>query len=222
MSSRFSLVSAILAAILVAGLSGCQSTYYAAMETFGKHKRDLLVDRVEAARDDQDAAKEQFKTALERFNDVVAVKDSTLKAKYESLKSELDRCESRASAVKDRIASIEQVSGDLFEEWEAELKQYTNADLRRSSEKQLSDTKARYQTLITAMKRAEGKMEPVLASFRDHVLFLKHNLNAQAVASLQGEAATLEGDTAALIRDMEAAIDEADVFIKQMKADQAG
>jgi len=217
------LILSLIAIVAVSSfLGGCQSAYYATMETFGKHKRDLMVDRVEAARDDQDAAKEQFRTALERFNDVVAVKDSTLKAKYESLKAELDRCETRAAAVKDRIASIEQVASDLFAEWEAELKQYTNPDLRRSSEKQLNDTKARYQTLITAMKRAESKMEPVLASFRDHVLFLKHNLNAQAIASLQGEAAALEGDTAALIKDMEAAIAEAEVFIQQMKNDQAG
>jgi len=121
--------------VVLAGVQGCQSTYYKAMETFGKHKRDLLVDRVEAARDDQDAAKEQFRTALERFNDVVAVKDSSLKSKYDSLKSELDRCETKASAVTERIASIEDVSNDLFKEWEAELEQYSNADLRRSSEK---------------------------------------------------------------------------------------
>jgi hypothetical protein len=123
--------------------------------------------------------------------------------------------------VSDRIASIESVAKDLFREWEKELDQYSNADLRRSSEKKLDETKARYEDLIGAMKKAEGKMEPVLTAFRDQVLFLKHNLNAQAVASLQGEVTNLESEIGALVRDMEAAIAEADSFIKQMQAGES-
>ena len=73
----------IAAAVL---LSGCQSAYYKTMETFGKHKRDLLVDRVENARDAQEAAKEQFQSALEKFTSVVNVPNSKLQDKYNQLK----------------------------------------------------------------------------------------------------------------------------------------
>jgi hypothetical protein len=207
-----------LALIGLLVVAGCRSTYYATMEKFGKHKRDLLVDRVEAAREDQEDAKQQFRTALERFGDVVRLKDSDLKNKYDTLKSELDRSESKVAVVTERIASIEKVSEDLFDEWEAELKQYSSPELKRSSERQLDQTRDRYARMMTAMKRAEKSMEPVLASFRDRVLFLKHNLNAQAVASLQGELDSLENDTAALIREMESAIAEAEAFIRQMRA----
>ena len=198
---------------------GCRSTYYATMEKFGKHKRDLLVDRVEAGREDQEEAKQQFRTALERFSEVVKVEPTDLKRKYDTLSAELSRSEAKANDVTERIAAIEQVADDLFEEWKTELNQYSSYDLRRASEQQLDETRQRYQTLITAMKRAEQKMQPVLSALRDHVLFLKHNLNAQAVASLRGELAVLETDTAALVQDMEAAIAEADTFIKQMKAE---
>ena len=213
------LFSALLTAFVLAlpALQGCQSAYYATMESFGVHKRDILVDRVEDARGDQEAAKETFKTALERFTEVVKQPDTDLKKKYDALSSELGRCEKRASTLSDRIDSIEDVSEDLFAEWEKELDAYTNQDLRRSSEKELATTKERYGQLISAMRNAESKMEPVLASFRDHVLYLKHNLNAQAIARLQGELTSLEGDTAALIKDMEAAIAEADAFIKDMR-----
>lgn len=198
-------------------MSGCQSTYYAAMESFGVHKRDILVDRVEDAREDQEAAKETFQTALERFSTVVKQPDTDLKKKYDALSSELGDCEDRASTLTKRIDSIESVSKDLFAEWEKELDQYTNPDLRKASEKELANTKKRYDSLIGAMRKAESKMEPVLASFRDNVLFLKHNLNAQAISSLQGELTSLEGDTAALVADMERAIAESDAFIKDMK-----
>ncbi len=66
------------------------------------------------------------------------------------------------------------------------------------------------------MKRAEKKIDPVLLVFRDQVLFLKHNLNAQAIASLQGELVSIKTDVASLISEMEASIREADAFIKEM------
>jgi hypothetical protein len=67
------------------------------------------------------------------------------------------------------------------------------------------------------MKRAGRKIDPVLSAFHDQVLYLKHNLNAQAIASLQSELATIETDVARLIREMEASIKEADSFIRSME-----
>jgi hypothetical protein len=66
------------------------------------------------------------------------------------------------------------------------------------------------------MRSAERKIDPVLTAFRDQVLFLKHNLNAQALASLQGELVTVEGDIAELVREMEISIAEANDFIEAM------
>ena len=66
------------------------------------------------------------------------------------------------------------------------------------------------------MKQAERKIDPVLSAFRDQVLFLKHNLNAQAVASLQGELVSIESNVASLIKEMDASIAEANTFINSM------
>ena len=66
------------------------------------------------------------------------------------------------------------------------------------------------------MKRAESKMPPVLAKFKDQVLFLKHNLNAQAIASLKSELGTVESNINLLIKEMEASIKQADAFISSM------
>jgi chromosome segregation ATPase len=205
----------LLCALLALG--ACRSAYYSTLEKFGVHKRDILVDRVEDAREDQDAAKETFQTALQRFSEVVNQPDTDLKKKYDALSSELGDCEDRAATLSKRIDSIEKVSKDLFAEWDKELDQYSNQELKRSSEKELANTRQRYEQLIGAMRNAESKMEPVLASFRDHVLYLKHNLNAQAIAGLQGELSSLQGETASLIKDMEKAIAEADAFIKDMR-----
>jgi len=203
-------------------LLGCQTAYYSAMEKFGIHKRDLLVDRVADARDAQEDAKEQFKSALEKFSAVVNFDGGELKQKYEQLNSELERSESRAQAVKKQIESVESVAKDLFAEWEGELGQYNNENMRRVSQRQLTETQQQYTKLINAMKRASDKIEPVLVPFRDQVLFLKHNLNAQAIASLQNELISIESDVASLIKEMEVSIQEANTFINAMSSPEKG
>lgn len=196
---------------------GCRSAYYSVWQKLGYEKRDILVSRVKDARDDEQAAKKQFQTTLQRFQEVTHFNGGDLEAEYKKLNADYEASESRAQDVHSRIQSVEQVAGDLFREWETELSQYTNQDLRKASQQKLSETKARYQKLISTMKAAEQRMQPVLAAFKDQVLFLKHNLNAQAIASLQTTSAGIETDVNKLIQDMEASIQEANTFISQMK-----
>jgi len=217
---KFAAVVAV--AVVVSGLMGCASTGIAMREkVFGQAKRDQLVNRVQDARDSQESAKKQFQSALDEFIAVTGAgadaKVADLEARYKRLKSEYDRSESRAGAVRDRIASVENVASALFKEWKAETEQYSSAQLKAASQQQLDETRARYDQLAGAMKQAAGKMDPVLLAFMDQVLFLKHNLNARAIASLQGMASQIQMDVGGLIRDMEAAINEANSFISQMK-----
>jgi hypothetical protein len=67
------------------------------------------------------------------------------------------------------------------------------------------------------MKSAESKIEPILVVFKDQVMFLKHNLNAQAIASLETELGSIKTDVSNLIAAMEKSINEANVFIKTME-----
>ena len=195
---------------------GCQKAYYSTMEKFGVHKRDIMVDRVEEARDSQQEAKEQFRSALEQFSTVLNFKGGRLEDKYKTLQAEYDKSKAKAEEVKERIDAVEDVSEALFDEWEDELDQYSNKSLRRDSEKKLDRTRRQYEQLIKAMRSAEAKIAPVLKAFHDQVLYLKHNLNAQAIASLQSELVAVESDIAVLIKEMEKSIGEADSFIKTM------
>jgi hypothetical protein len=197
-------------------VTGCQTAYYGTMEKFGVHKRDILAKRVVKARDSQEEAKQQFKSALHKFNSVLNNKETNLKAAYDQLNDELEISESKAKAVSSRIASVEDVSDDLFDEWKVEISQYSSSKLRRLSQRKYTKTRQQYKKLIAAMKRAESKIEPVLSTFRDQVLFLKHNLNAQAISSLQGELVSIESNVKSLIKEMEKSIKEADSFIDTM------
>jgi hypothetical protein len=197
---------------------GCSTAYYGAMEQVGVHKRDILVDRVERARDAQSEAQEQFSSALERFGSVVHIENTDLKKAYEELKDAYDGSEKAAARVSDRIDKVESVADALFQEWEGELALYKSAKLRRSSQRKLKQTQSRYREMLSSMRRAEESMEPVLRAYYDNVLFLKHNLNAQAIGSLRSEFSSLQGEIDELIREMNEAIRTSNRFISEIQS----
>ena len=206
----------VLSCILFLG--ACESAYYGVQEQFGNLKNDILVDRVEEARDAQDDAAEQFASALDQFRSTVEFDGGELEKVYDKLNAEYERSQARAAEVSERIDSIGSVAEDLFEEWEDELDQYSSAKLRRDSATLLRDTHSRYAQLMAAMRRAESAMPPVLEAFEDQVLVLKHNLNARAIGSLRGELGNIERDTDRLIAEMQKAIAEANAFIASMES----
>ena len=217
MRARLALVPALF---LCAGLlaPACSRAYYDLNESLlGRHKRDILKARVRDGRQEQQEAQEQFLTTFELFKQATGFEGGDLEDFYQELQTGYERSEAKATAVRERIDSIEKVARDLFAEWEGEIGQIQSADLRRRSSASLRDTERRYGEMIGAMRRAESKMEPVLVAFRDQVLFLKHNLNARAIASLEGVALSIEDDVAVLVRDMQTAIREAEAFVATME-----
>jgi ElaB/YqjD/DUF883 family membrane-anchored ribosome-binding protein len=209
-------VPLLLAAALVS--SACSNLYYASMEKLGKEKRDILISRVKEGRQEQEEARKQIQTTLEAFKQATGFDGGDLEKTYNKLNKEYERCEERAKDLRDQIRSIEKVSNDMFKEWEAEIAKMGNAELKAKSRAMLVDTRERYQALAAKMKKSEARMEPVLAAFRDQVLFLKHNLNAKAISSLKNTVVKMDSNVEALMRDIEASTREADAFIAAMSS----
>ena len=197
-------------------LVGCRTTYYAVWEQLGKEKRHLLKDNVEKARDEQEQASEQFKDALTQIKELYGFHGGDLEDFYNRLKDNYEACEGRAQAVEKRIDKVEQVATDLFSEWENEINEMTNETFIAKSRASLNDTKRRYDRLYAAMTKAKQRMQPVLINLRDYVLFLKHNLNAQAIGALKAEVRDIELEVKTLIADMNKSINEADEFLKTL------
>lgn len=197
--------------------TSCQSAYYAAWEKVGVEKRDILVDRVEEAKESQEDAQQQFSSALDEFSQLINFDGGELQEVYEQLKDQFEASESSAEDVTGHIDKVESVAEALFDEWQEELTKYSNATLKRDSERKLKDTQNRYKSLLRAMRKAESKMEPVLSALRDNVLYLKHNLNASAIGALQGEFNGIKKEINQLVLEMNKAISESNSFISSMK-----
>ena len=211
------LLSASVLAITLT-LSGCQSAYYSAMEKVGVHKRDILIDRVEETKDSQEESQEEFQSALERLTTLINFDGGELQDAYNQLNDDYESSLAAANEVSSNINKVEDVAEALFDEWSDELEQYKSASLKRESSKKLAATQRQFSQILRSMRSAESKMEPVLSSLQDNVLYLKHNLNAQAVAAIKGEFTNLKRDIQVLMNDMNKSIADSNKFIEQMNS----
>ncbi|WMO15063.1 DUF2959 domain-containing protein [Pseudoalteromonas piscicida] len=210
-----------LSAVLLLLVTGCQSAYYATMEKFGVHKREILVDRVEETKESQEESQKEFQSALERLTTLINFNGGELQEAYNLLNDDYQSSLAAAAEVSSNIDKVEDVANALFEEWQDELEQYSSANLKRESAKQLSQTQRQFERLLRSMRSSEAKMQPVLDSLQDNVLYLKHNLNAQAVSAIKGEFTGLKRDISALIADMNRSIEDSNKFIAEMNARSA-
>ena len=204
---------ALLLLSAISLLGGCTSLYYKAQEKLGNEKRDILIDRVKKGRKEQEQAKEQYKTTLEAFQDVTGFQGGKTEEIYKKLKKELDETAGRTKKVSDRIESIEQVSGDMFKEWQLEIDAMGNRDLKAKSRGLMRDARSRYTPLIKRMRDVESRAKPLLKAFEDQVVFIKHNLNAEAVSSLKATVLKMDVEVSKLVADIEASTKEADAFL---------
>lgn len=202
-------------------LAACQSAvdnaYYGMWEKLGVEKREILVDRVEDAQDSQKDAQEQFASALDEFSALINFDGGELEEVYADLSDQYEVSKESAASLTQRIDKVESVAQALFDEWESEIDLISSANLKRDSQRKLSETKRKYSSLLRSMRKVEKSMDPVLVALRDNVLALKHNLNANAIGALQGEFNTIKQDVGELLKEMNAAIIQSDEFIKAIK-----
>lgn len=210
------MIKKTLAIVALLSLTACQSAYYSAMESVGVHKRDILVDRVEETKESQQDSQEEFQSALDRLTTLINFDGGDLQDAYEQLNDDYESSLDAANEVSSNIDNVEDVAEALFDEWTEELEQYSNATLKRESAAKLRDTQRQFDQLLRSMRSSEAKMQPVLDSLQDNVLYLKHNLNAQAIAAIQGEFTNLQRDIKVLIDDMNRSIEDSNKFIEQM------
>lgn len=208
--------------VAVAGfciLTSCDKLYYSSMKKIGKEKRDILAGRIADGKKDQEKAKEQIKTTMEAFQELTGFNGGDLEKVYKKLNNEYERSEARAKDVSDRVDSIDKVASDLFAEWNTEIASISDRQLKVQSQQLLRETQQKHRLLMTKMHEVESRMKPVLQKFHDKVTFLKHNLNARAIASLKDTTVQINSDVTSLVNQIDLSVKEADEFIKTLTAE---
>lgn len=192
------------------------SAKYSAYEMIGMEKRDLFKKEVNNVQEEQEDTSEAFKDALTQLKEIYHFDGGDLEKQYKKFNSAYEDAEEEATELKARVAKVDKVASDLFLEWQNEMKEIKDSDLRAKSSEKLRETKKRYKSLEERLQTSQKKIDPVLGKLKDQVLFLKHNLNAKAIAGLKSESGKIESDIEDLIKDVEKSSKEAEELIKTL------
>lgn len=207
----------LLVFLLVASVSGCQTIYNTTLEkVFGMEKRQIFKKSVEDVSASQKKAQETFKDSITRLKELYNFNGGNLELVYNKLKGSYDNSKSQADKVHERIDNMEGLAKSMFAEWDKEIKEFSNPSFAQDSRRQWTETKAKYAVLIKSVRESESSMKPVLKQLNDHVLYLKHNLNASSIGALKGESVSIQTEIEGLIRRMNGSIQEADTFIQSL------
>lgn len=197
--------------------SGCQTLYNATLEkVFGMEKRQIFKKSVESVNAEQKKAQENFKDSITRLKELYNFKGGQLENVYNKLKSSYENSQAQANKVHERIENMDDVAKSMFSEWDKEIRTYSNQVFAENSRRQLIDTKTRYAALIRSVRESESSMKPVLKQLSDHVLYLKHNLNASSIGTLKTEGVSIQSEIEGLIQRMNGSIQDADAFIQTL------
>jgi hypothetical protein len=166
-------------------LGSCQAMYFTTMEKLGVEKREILLDRLEEAHDKLQIAQVRFDGSLSAFREIVGGEEGNLQQNYDRYSDSYDKSEDAAADFYDTVASVQVVAGLMFDEWKRDSGEILDNNLRRASRENYTKATARYERTLRAFRRVEARMDPVLTTFRDHVLYLKLNLHPQALSTLR-------------------------------------
>ncbi len=192
-------------------LTGCVGGAY---KSSGQYKRDILIDRIEKARQCHERAKNQFEVVLINYSNVVDTAKGDLHDEYNKLSRQYNKTKAITKEISRRVVDVEKIGKSLFRDWEDELEGYENETIRRTSEEHLDTTRSNYLKVVHSLKDTQRRTENILKSLSDQMLFLSQNLNVGALKSFKEEITALKDDLKSLIKKMEKGIEEAEKFVK--------
>lgn len=194
----------------------CSTVYYNVWEALGKEKRDLLKSNVLKVKEDQDEVQEEFRDTLEKVRSKYKLNGGNLEKIYDQLSGDYDDAKAKSDTLSKRIDKVEEIAEDLFAEWETEANQITNPTYRRDSLSKRKATMRKFSGMHKAMRRVESSLKPVLTKLKDQVLYLKHNLNAQAIGAFKVEFEKIAREINSLSGQIKRSSRAADDFIANM------
>ena len=105
----------------------------------------------------------------------------------------------------------------FFAKWMESLDEISSESLRERSQARLNETRVRYGEILAEGRGASAMFEPVMGGLRDQVIFLGHDLNPSAIASLKPDAEKLNAQAESLLSGIERTQSKISDYIASLK-----
>jgi hypothetical protein len=213
--TRISLTTMALAASALLGFGCKSSTDYAAMEKVGVERREILNQRLEAARNSQVEARGELEAALFALQRVPSAPASELPQIQKDLADRVGQVRDERGDLQSDIAAVESVASSMFADWELELAKSSDEQLREKSRTELEAMRAKYRRLIASLRNTDQRLSASIPMLEDQVMFLEHAATAGAPPPNAEKLDQVQEQISSLIEDLDGSIDSTQKFINE-------
>jgi hypothetical protein len=139
--------------------------------------------------------------------------ETPLSNTYADFKSRYDVLITDTEELSSRVKDFKGSCTALFAEWKKEADGIHDLNLRNISLDNLKTAQEDYAKYEKRLDEAEANLIPTAQSLNDHILFIKHLLNAETIKQLDPTVKELEKKLASLLEDMNGLLDETQKYI---------
>lgn len=198
-------------------LASCQSTGSFFSFSFGSvDRRAELMEAVHDAHDDQVVAHQELSEAFALLGRIIKSRPDaeTLADLFEDYVATLEDCDEVSRDFSADIVHVRNRGDELFAEWTAQLRVFSNGTIRAKSMEMLEDTQKRHRALLASLELTETRMRPVLLSLQDYETFFVHNLNPRGIATLDETYSAFLQAVASLDTQLRASREQTERFLE--------
>lgn len=205
-------IALALPALLAVTAGSCTAT---TQKSQSLQRIDDLLSQIERVQVESLVAKEKARTALDQLETLVEPGFSgDASAIYAQLVTAIEQSETQQRTFSSAIAPLSTTAEQMFLQWTSDLEAFGNSRMRERSHLRLEETRARYQTVLNAANAAHVSLEGFNADLRDHALFLGHDFNSAALASIAGDVVALKERSSELDTRFDACANAAKSYVE--------
>lgn len=182
----FGTVAAVLVLLGIPSCSVVQDLKNLITGESGPADVDDLVEAVEKVEGELDASKASMLAAVQALQKVTApdFEGDAVKA-HDELVDVIESSEDQANDLRKSIEKMQAAAEPVFDQWTKDLEAFSNPEMRQRSQVRLAASRERYDAVVAAVEPVLVEYEAINETLRDHILFLSHDLNPEAMATIQ-------------------------------------
>lgn len=174
---NFTLLSlAALGFIALLPMTGCSST----PKGDGSKTAQSLTSVADSVRQGE----EQARATLDALNQMIA-RPGDIAAQYGQFTKALASLDSHAKRVRDAAASMQKSGAAYLDQWNEQLAQISNEDIRKRSEKRQADVAKSLENLQSDYQKLADSFKPFMSDLRDIESVLKTDLTGAGLDSIK-------------------------------------
>lgn len=181
-------------------------------------RTDALIKKAEELVEETSSARKQLGKTVDIYSSIYAEDAADVRGAYKDVDKEITKTEKQREEVKKKLEELKLQADTYFAGWSDSLHQIGDTDLRKRSERRMTETRGQFDGILESVRTAREAYEPFMTSLKDQWTYLGHDLNPNGIASLKSDADELNQRADELFKMLDESMKKANDYIDSLRS----